>query len=100
MKNSNDTIGTRTRDLPACSAVPRPTAPPRAPRVDGGEWLTACPGRITRGKENRYQLYRRQGGPQTQSGRVRNISPSTGYDPLIVHPVASRYTDHAVPANN
>jgi hypothetical protein len=31
MKNSNDTIGNRTRDLPACSAVPQPTAPPRAP---------------------------------------------------------------------
>ena len=30
MKNSNDTIGNRTRDLPACSAVPQQTAPPRA----------------------------------------------------------------------
>ena len=30
MKNSGDTIGNRTRDLPACSAVPQPTAPPRA----------------------------------------------------------------------
>ena len=29
MKNSNDTLGNRTRDLPACSAVPQPTAPPR-----------------------------------------------------------------------
>jgi hypothetical protein len=27
MKNSNDAIGNRTRDLPACSAVPQPTAP-------------------------------------------------------------------------
>ena len=31
IKNSNDTIGNRNRDLPACSAVPQPTAPPRAP---------------------------------------------------------------------
>jgi len=31
MKNSSDIIGNRTRDLPACSAVPQPTAPPRAP---------------------------------------------------------------------
>ena len=31
MKNSNDTIGNRTRDPPACSAVPQPTAPPRSP---------------------------------------------------------------------
>jgi hypothetical protein len=27
MKNSTDTIGNRTRDPPACSAVPLPTAP-------------------------------------------------------------------------
>jgi len=31
IKNSKDTIGNRTRDLPTCSAVPQPTAPPRAP---------------------------------------------------------------------
>ena len=31
MKNSSDTIGNRTRDLPACSAVPQPTVLPRAP---------------------------------------------------------------------
>jgi len=35
MKNSNDTIGIRTRDLLACSAVPQPTAPPRAPVLGG-----------------------------------------------------------------
>jgi hypothetical protein len=31
MKNFNDTIGNRTYDLPACSAVPQPTAPARTP---------------------------------------------------------------------
>jgi len=31
MKNSNDTIGNRTRHLPTCGTVPQPTAPPRAP---------------------------------------------------------------------
>jgi hypothetical protein len=31
MKNSSDNIRNRTRDLAACSAVPEPTAPPRAP---------------------------------------------------------------------
>ena len=30
MKNPNDTIGDRTRDLPACGTVPQPSAPPRA----------------------------------------------------------------------
>jgi len=29
MKNFKDTIGNRTRDLPACSTVPQPTAPLR-----------------------------------------------------------------------
>jgi len=33
MKNSNDTTGNRTRDLPACSAVPQPTAPLRVPKL-------------------------------------------------------------------
>ena len=31
MKNYNNAIGNRTRDFPACSAVPQPTAPPPAP---------------------------------------------------------------------
>ena len=31
MKNFNDTVGNRNRHLPACSAVPQSTAPPRAP---------------------------------------------------------------------
>ena len=30
MKNTNDTFGNRTRDLPTCSAVPQPTTLPRA----------------------------------------------------------------------
>jgi hypothetical protein len=32
-KKSIDTIGNRNRDLPAYSAEPQPTAPPRAPNV-------------------------------------------------------------------
>jgi hypothetical protein len=31
MKNSRDTIGNRTSNLPACSTVPQPTAPLRTP---------------------------------------------------------------------
>jgi len=34
MKNFNDTIGNLTSDLPACSAVPQPTGPPRALKVN------------------------------------------------------------------
>ena len=33
MKISNNTIGNRTRNLSACSAVPQPTASPRASSV-------------------------------------------------------------------
>jgi hypothetical protein len=67
MKSSNDTIGNRTRDLPACSAVPQPTAPPRASGTEGsrgitvpfltstldeGGWSTSRPGRFTPGKKH------------------------------------------------
>jgi hypothetical protein len=34
MKNSSDSNGNRTRDLPTCSAVPQPTAPPRTPYIN------------------------------------------------------------------
>ena len=40
MKNSSDIIGNRARDLPACSAVPQPTALPRsASPLVGPEYL-------------------------------------------------------------
>jgi hypothetical protein len=37
--------------------------------LDGGEWLASSPGRFTRGKNHRYPLDRRMGGPQSRSGR-------------------------------
>jgi hypothetical protein len=48
--------------------------------------------------KTRYPLYRRLGGPQGRSGQVLKISPSPGFDPRTVQPVASRYTDYAIPA--
>ena len=39
----------------------------------------------------RYPLYRRLGGPQGRSGRVRKISLPPGFDPRTVQLVASRY---------
>jgi hypothetical protein len=33
MKNSNDTIGNRTRDRPACSALPQSTLPQRTQSI-------------------------------------------------------------------
>ena len=64
--------------------------------LDGSGWSTPRPGRCTPGK-TRYPLYGRLGGPQDRSGRVRKISPPPGFDPPIVHPVGSRYTDWAIP---
>jgi len=39
----------------------------------------------------RYPVYRRLGGSQGRCGRVRNISPPTGFDPRTVQPVVSCY---------
>ena len=50
--------------------------------------------------KTRHPLYRRQGRPQGRSGRVRKISPPQGFDPRTVQPVASRYTDWAIPAHS
>jgi hypothetical protein len=38
IKNFNDTNGDRTRDLPASSAVPQPTAPART-SCDSVDWI-------------------------------------------------------------
>jgi hypothetical protein len=43
----------------------------------------------------RDPLYRRLGGTQGRSGRVREISPPPWFDPRTVQPVASRYTNWA-----
>ena len=49
--------------------------------------------------KTRYPLYRRLGGPQGWSGRVRKISPLPVFEPRTVQPVASRYTNWAIPAH-
>jgi hypothetical protein len=48
----------------------------------------------------RYPLYRRLGRAKSRSGRVLKISSPPEFDPRTVQLVASRYTDHAVPANS
>ena len=47
-----------------------------------------------------YPLYRRLGAPQGRSGQVRKISPSPGFDPRTVQPVASLCTGWATLALN
>ena len=47
----------------------------------------------------RYPLYGRLGRSQGRSGLVRKISPPPGLDPRTDEPVASLYTDCAIPAH-
>jgi len=56
-----------------------------------------APATLPTGK-TRYALFRRLGGPQGRSGRVRKISPSPGFEPRTFQPVPSRYTDRAIAA--
>jgi hypothetical protein len=63
-------------------------------RMDGQR---QAPAALTPGK-TRYPLYRRLGGPQGRSGRVRKVSHPPVFDPRTVQPVASRYTDWPIPA--
>jgi hypothetical protein len=49
--------------------------------------------------KTRYLLYRRLGGPQGRSGRVRKNSSSPGFDPRTAQPAQSRYTDWAISAH-
>jgi hypothetical protein len=49
--------------------------------------------------KTRYPLHMKQVGPQGRSGRVRKNSSPPGFDPRTVQPVASRYTDWAIPTH-
>ena len=61
--------------------------------------VNATPRQLNPRNEARYPLYSRLGEPQGRSKRVRKILPPPGFDPGTVKPVASRYTDHAIPAH-
>ena len=63
--------------------------------LDEGGWSTLRPGRFTPplppGKETRYTLC--WVGRRAGLGRCGKSRPPPGFDPRIVQPVASRYTD-------
>ena len=62
MKNSNDTIGNRTRDLPTCSAVPQPTAPLRVKyQLILKNWCTNYCGCLVRSYYTRHQINLKKG---------------------------------------
>jgi hypothetical protein len=50
-------------------------------------------------RKTRYPLYRRLSGPQGRSGLCGKSRPPLGFDPRNVQPVASRYTDCALPVS-
>ena len=66
--------------------------------LDGGDGQRHAPTALSQGK-TRYPLYRKLGGPQGRSGRVRKISLPPGFDPRTAQPVASRYSDWAITAH-
>jgi hypothetical protein len=62
------------------------------------EWeVNATPRPLYPGTETWYPLYRRPGGPQGRSRRMRKISPLQRFDPRTAQPEASRYTDYVIP---
>jgi hypothetical protein len=61
-----------------------------------------APAALPPGKSPRYPFYRRLGGPQSRSGpygEVKLFDPTGTRTPapLVIQPVASRYTDWAIP---
>ena len=61
---------------------------PSTSALDGVGGQRHASAALTHGK-TRYSLYRRLGGHQGRSGRMRKFSPSQGFDPRTVHPVAT-----------
>jgi hypothetical protein len=65
--------------------------------LDGGEWSASRPGRaLPRGKDPRYPLDRRPGGPQSRSGLKRleeKHFASAGDQTPDVQSVVRHYTD-------
>jgi len=68
---------------------------PSISALDGVVCQRHAPPALPPGK-TRHPLYRRLGGHQCRSGRVRKILPTSGFEPRIVQPIASHYTDWAI----
>ena len=84
MKNSDNTIGNRTRDLPDCCAVPEPTAPPRNTaeytekykRRNGDGWKAVS--QLVAGKRCSCPVH-----VTKECGRIRRIPPRILNDTLF-----------------
>ena len=69
---------------------------PSTSALDGVGGKRHAPAALSPGK-TRYPLYRRLGGPQERSGRVRKNIVSTGIRSPDRPALTSRYTDWAIP---
>jgi len=58
--------------------------------LEGAEWSATSPGRTLPPGKTRYPLYRRLGGPQSRSGRARNLVP-TGIRSRMARRVTTAY---------
>ena len=85
MKNSSDTIGNRTRDLPTYSAVPQSTAPP-----------AACPRKIFMVNDNSSRSDLKQ-----KSNFIRPMGGGTTWFCLKMEPKPPQnFTSHFIMATN
>ena len=93
MKNSSDTTENRTRDLPACRAVPQTTAPPRASIHTHTHARTHTHTHTHTYQRKRHPVsYRRQGELQIQCGRggyIQSLCPCLKSSPEIVQKKAT-----------
>jgi hypothetical protein len=101
-----DTIGYRTRDLQACSEVPGPTAPPRAPHLTS----TTFESPSTRNLPTAHVLVDHCGKLSTESGSSttssskyqlnRNISQISNPSISNVHPLPGDTHSHTHNSTN
>jgi hypothetical protein len=67
--------------------------------LDEGGWSVPRPDHFTPGKETRYELYRRLVGPRAGLDECGKSRPPPEFDRRTVQPIASPYTDCAIPVH-
>ena len=70
-----------------------------ASALDGGGWLTSCPGRLYPRERPDTHCTGGWVGPRAGLDRCGKSRPPPGFDPRTFQPVASRYTHYAMPTH-
>lgn len=68
------------------------------PALGNHQWSAPHPAHFTPKKEMMYPSYRGLGGPRNWSGWVCKISSALTFKPRNIQPLASHYTDFAIPS--